>query len=74
MKWLLFQVGKLRPGEVKSLAQSHIASKDGAGMETLIVMHLLIWGEKKRLGTLEHCIRRHIGEFIFCSILFTACP
>lgn len=74
MKWPLFQVGKLRPGEAKSLAQSRIAGKDGAGMETLIVMHLLIWGKKKRLGTLEHCIRKHMGEFIFCFILFTSGP
>lgn len=43
-------------------------------METLIVMHLLIWGKKKRLGTLEHCIRKHMGEFIFCFILFTSGP
>lgn len=46
MKWLLFQIGKPRPRDAKSLAQSHGASKDGGGTGTLPVMHLVTQGEK----------------------------
>lgn len=31
---------------MKSLAQSHVASKDGGGTGTLTVMHLVTWGEE----------------------------